>query len=383
MRSIRDKELYPGIPVLVRASLNVPIEHGAVVSDYRLRRAIPTLKYLSERGARVIVISHSGELGTETLEPVVRSLATLIPNVTFSTETTGERVRASIRDMAPGHILVLENLRRNKGEVANDPLFAQELASLADVFVQDAFDTCHRSHASIVGVPKLLPSYSGLLLDEEIQALSHALSPKSPSLAVIGGAKFSTKEAVLTRLIATYDHVFVGGALADDFLKASGHEVGRSLVSEIDTLPFKKLLTNSRLVLPIDSLVVPVAKQTTPSARAQARIALSDDVHPDEVILDHGPETSALLATLTKKAKTVLWNGPLGNYENGFTDATNAFAEAVAKSDAQSILGGGDTVAAIETLGLMPHFSFISTGGGAMLEFLAHGSLPGISALQT
>lgn len=389
MRTVRDIQVFEKIPILVRTALNVPVENGIVVSDYRLRRAIPTIRFLAERGAKVILISHiereglpASKQGTETLEPVAQALGKLIPGVSFFPETVGARPRAAIRDLAPGKILVLENLRRNKGEKMNDRAFAEELAALADIFVQDSFDTCHREHASIVGVPKLLPSYAGILLEEEVSALAKALSPQHPALAVIGGAKFSTKEAVFAKLLETYDQVFVGGALANDFLKVAGHAVGKSLVSDFNQEAIRKLLTNRKLVLPIDSVVIPKTAIGTIDALTKARTAELEQVRPDEVILDHGPKTIALLANLTKKAKTVLWNGPLGNYENGFVRATDSLARAIAASKAHSVVGGGDTVASIETLGLLPHFSFVSTGGGAMLDFLASGSLPGIAVLD-
>ena len=382
MRTVRDIRVFENIPILVRAALNVPVENGKVVNDYRLRRAAPTIQYLRERGAKVVLISHIGEQGTETLAPVATALGRIISGVSFIGETVGERARAAVRMLAPGQVLVLENLRRNRGEQENRSSFARELATLADVFVQDSFDTCHRPHASIIGVPEFLPSYAGLLLEEEVNELSRALAPKHPALAVIGGAKFSTKEAVLTTLLQMYDHVFVGGALADDFFKADGQPVGKSLVSGADLGHIKKLLGNPKLVLPIDSLVTSADNVGTPDARRGARIAAAGQVRADEVILDNGPGTSALLATLAKQAKTILWNGPLGKYENGFSDATDTFARAVAASGARSVIGGGDTIASIEGLGLLPKFSFVSTGGGAMLEFLAKGTLPGITALD-
>ena len=381
MRTIRDIAVFENIPILVRAALNVPTQEGRVMNDYRLRRAVPTIQYLRERGAKVVLVSHIGEQGTETLEPVAKALGKLIPGVSFCGETIGENARAAVRALTPGGVLVLENLRRNPGEKNNDPAFARELAALGDVFVEDSFDTCHRRHASIVGVPELLPSYAGLLLEEEVRELLSARAPKHPALAVIGGAKFSTKEAVLTELLKTYTHVFVGGALADDFLKASGQEVGKSLVSEGDG-GIKKILANQKLVLPVDSLVVPATAVGALDARTHARIAPQGQVRSDEVILDHGPGTVALLENLAQKSKSILWNGPLGNYENGFVDATNALARAVAASKAHSVVGGGDTIAAIEDLGLLSRFSFVSTGGGAMLDFLAKGTLPGIEALS-
>ena len=382
MRSVRDIPRIENIPILVRTAMNVPIENGKVVNDYRLRRGLETIRFLSLHHAKVILISHIGEKGTETLAPVAAALGKLIPRVSFFPETIGARARAAVRALLPGDILVLENLRRDRGEQANDPAFAQELAALADVFVEDSFDTCHRVHASIVGVPKILPSYAGLLLEEEIRELSAALAPKKPSLAVIGGAKFSTKESVLTKLLQTYDHVFVGGALANDFLKAAGHDVGKSRVSDGEDANIQNILRNKKLVLPIDVIVIPLSARGLPNERSHARIRDVREVHPDEIILDHGPGTQALLTALAKNSKTILWNGPLGNYENGFTDATDDFARVVAARGAHSIIGGGDTIASIENLGLLSHFSFVSTGGGAMLDFLAKGTLPGIAVLD-
>lgn len=381
MRPVSDIRHLENIPVLVRCAMNVPIENNRVSDEYRLQQALPTIQFLAERGARVVLISHIGEAGTETLSPVADALGKLMPRVSFFPETIGARVRDAVRNLMPGHVLVLENLRRNRGERKNDPAFAAELAALADIFVQDSFDTCHRPHASIIGVPKLLPSYAGLQLEREVRELSQALVPKQPSLAVIGGAKFSTKQSVLTTLLERYTHVFVGGALANDFLKVIGQEVGRSLTSD-ETVSLRKIVNDRKLILPIDWLVVPVhSLRGTADIRAQARIASHDQMRPDEVILDHGPATSALLAEHVQKSKTIVWNGPLGNYERGFIDATDAFAIAVAEANAHSVIGGGDTIAAIRSLGLLQKFSFVSTGGGAMLDFLAKGTLPGIIAL--
>ncbi len=372
MRTINDIPVFHNIPILVRVALNVPIENGEVANDYRLREMLPTLSYLSKRGARVIVISHLGDLGTETLAPVATALGKHMLNVSFFSETTGERVRSVIRNMLPGHILVLENLRRNVGEKKNDDAFAKELSLLADVFVQDSFDTCHRAHASIVGVPKFLPSFAGITLEKEVVELSRSFSPKRPSLAIIAGAKFATKKAVLEKLLRAYDTVFVGGALANDFLKAKGWAVGKSLVSNADDASIRELLKNPKLLIPEDVVAVSGNEQ---------RVA-AGGVQPDENILDAGPKTTAHLSALVSKAQTILWNGPLGNYENGFIEATDTLAHAVANSKAYSVLGGGDTVAAIEKLGLLNRFTFVSTGGGAMLDFLAKGTLPGIEALS-
>ncbi len=383
MRSIRDIPEFAHVPILVRAALNVPVKNASVVNDYRLRRAVPTMQFLAEKGARVVLISHIGDHGAETLAPVAEALKRLVPHVFFCPETIGEGARKAVRELASGSILVLENLRRHKGEQANDSAFARELAALADVFVEDSFDTCHRAHASIVGVPAILPSYAGFLLEEEVAALQGALTPPTPSLAIIGGSKSNTKEVLLARLLAFYTHVFVGGALANDFLKASGQEVGKSLVSDADSALLAKLLKNPRIILPIDSVVISASAKGAMNMKREARVRWAGEVRPDEIILDHGPATCALLADFVKKSKGILWNGPLGNYENGFIDATYTLARAIAASGAHSVVGGGDTVASIENLGLLPHFSFVSTGGGAMLEFLSRGSLPGIDALES
>ncbi|HQU07849.1 MAG: phosphoglycerate kinase [Parcubacteria group bacterium 21-54-25] len=376
MKTLRDISLLHNVPVLVRAPLNEPIENGEIASDFRLRRTLPTIAFLANAGARVIVCGHIGRDPGETLAPVYRALAQRLSHVSFSPESVGPAVREKVRALHPGDVLVLENLRRHKGEAMNDPDFAHELAQNADVFVQDAFDTCHRKHASIVGVPALLPSYAGLLLEEEVRELSTARTPQHPALAVIGGAKFATKEPVLTQLLTCYDHVMVGGALANDFLVAKGYALGASLLSGADATPIKMLLANERLVLPQDVIIA------APDANvSSAQSAALDAIPEKEAVLDAGPKTQAALSTLAHTAQTILWNGPLGHYENGFTAGTKALAEAIAASSARSIVGGGDTITAIEELGIGEHFSFISTGGGAMLDFLTHGTLPGIEAL--
>jgi phosphoglycerate kinase len=366
VKTVREIPVLHNIPVLVRASLNVPVKDGVAENSFRLKQALPTINFLTERGARVILISHidppvlaggTPRTGTETLAPVFEVLKKVISNATFCEHVIGPEARKAVRDLLPGHVLVLENLRRHGGEVGNDPAFARELSMLADVFVEDCFDTCHRPHASIIGVPTILPSYAGLLLEREIEALTKALTPTKPSLAIVGGAKFSTKQAVLEKLLTRYDNVFVGGALANDFLRAKGEDVGKSVVSETPQGILENLLRNPRLLIPLDSRI------------------------QDERIEDHGPETAKMLMGYVEKAKTVLWNGPLGEYEKGFTETTDVLARAIAESKAYSVVGGGDTVAEIERIGLLNRFSFVSTGGGAMLEFLAKGTLPGIQAL--
>jgi phosphoglycerate kinase len=378
MRTVRDIQRLENAAVLVRAALNVPLVDGTVANTFRLRRALPTIEYLRKRNARVILIGHLGEQGTETLQPVYEALRAYLPTLKFCPVTTGPQAGKAVNEMLPGDVLMLENLRRNAGETKNDPSFAAELAQLGDIFVQDSFDVCHRAHASVVGVPALLPAYAGLLVEEEVRELTKALNPKSPSLAVIGGAKFSTKEPVLVTLLQRYSTVFVGGALANDFMKAGGHAVGASLISKnVDDTAVKTLLAHPRLMLPIDEVVAPMG-----SEQAASRVVGIDSVPAAEAVLDDGPKTVDALGKIAASAKLVLWNGPLGNYEHGFVQATEGLARAIAASNAYSILGGGDTVAAIEKLGLADRFSFISTGGGAMLDFLATGTLPGLQPLM-
>jgi phosphoglycerate kinase len=377
MRTVRDIQVLENIPVLLRTSLNVPVANGKVVNSFRLHKALPTIEFLQKKGARVVLLGHIGEKGTETLAPVYEAMKASIPAIEFCPVTVGKQAREAVRSLPPGGVLMLENLRRNTGEVLNDKKFAKELADLGDVFVEDSFDVCHRAHASVVGVPAILPAYAGLLVEEEVVQLSKALTPKHPAIAIIGGAKFSTKEPVIKKLLEEYDRVFVGGALGNDFTKAMGYSVGSSLVSGADPKTIKNLLGNKKLAVPIDAIVAAVNSEVGTSHS----VALGS-IQEHEAILDDGPKTVAMLEKLVSGAKTVLWNGPLGNYEHGYVEATRALALAIAKSGAHSILGGGDTEAAIEDLNIRNNVSFISTGGGAMLDFLAKGTLPGLQALE-
>lgn len=377
MKTVRDIKKLENIPVLVRAALNVPVTNGKVTGGFRLHRAVPTIEYLLKKHARVVLIGHIGDTGTETLLPVYEAMKEFFPRMVFCPVSSGLVVREAVRALPAGGVLMLENLRRNRGEVMNDESFARELAGLADIFVEDSFDVCHRKHASVVGVSAFLPSYAGLLVEEEVRELGRALKPKKPSLAIVGGAKFATKEGVLKRLLSLYDKVFVGGALANDFMAEQGLPVERSLRSKEGKEEIQALLTHKKLLLPIDTVI------GAPEADAKhSRVGVLDGLPPYEAVLDDGPRTLEMLSGLASNAQTILWNGPLGNYENGFTEGTEVLAQAIAKSPAFSIVGGGDTVAAIEKLGLNDQFGFISTGGGAMLEYLATGSLPGLDVLN-
>jgi phosphoglycerate kinase len=379
MRTVKDIPVYENIPILVRAALNVPVTDGKVSNTFRLRKAIPTIEFLRKKNARVVLIGHIGEKGTETLEPVYQALKEFVPGLVWCPVTIGEQARAAVRDLPPGGVLMMENLRRDRGEVMNDPKFVQALSELGDVFVEDSFDVCHRAHASVVGVPTLLPAYAGLLVEEEVTQLTKALKPNLPALALIGGSKFATKEPVLMKLLDIYDRVFAGGALGNDFVKAMGHNVGTSLVSDADPKEIKNVLAIRKLAVPLDAVVGTLGEKKD---AGNSQVVKLDSIPADKAILDDGPATSEMLCKLVKEAKTILWNGPFGNYENGYIDSTFAVAKAIAESNAFSIVGGGDTVAAIEEMGAAQHFSFLSTGGGAMLDFLAKGTLPGLVVLK-
>ena len=372
MKRIEDIPTLENVPVLVRAGLNIPLVDGKPTSTFRLRRALETISYLQSKNAKVIVIGHIGRDPFATLKPVYEFIRTQIPRVSFSEYVCGASVRERAALLMPGEVLILENLRRNKGEVDNDRGFAKELASLADVFVQDAFDTCHRKHASIIGIPGLLPSYAGKLVSKEVDALTKAITPKKPSIAIIGGAKFATKEPLISKLLHVYDRIFIGGALGNDLLAARGYPIGRSVTSgQTDSL--ETFAKDARIIGPVDVVV---------SSAKGGGIRMPNEVKEDDMILDAGPATVEVLKGYVDEAKTVLWNGPLGYYENGYKEGTHALAEVIAATHTNAIIGGGDTVASIESLELEHEFSFISTGGGAMLEFLTHGTLPGIAALS-
>lgn len=370
LSSASDLELS-GKRVLLRADLNVPMQNGKVADTYRIRRSAKSILFLREKGAKVVICAHVGRDPKETLEPIAEELRTYVP-ITFVRDVVGADAHMAVRAMRDGDVLLLENLRRMPGEKENDPAFAAALAAYADVYVNDAFSVSHRTHASVVGVATLLPSYGGFLLEEELKHLALALKPEHPGLAILGGAKFETKQPLIKKLLEQYDHLFLAGALVNDVLKAKGFEVGRSLVS--DGAPDAEVLAHPKLILPYDVLV------ERPDRQACVRKVA--DVRADEKIVDIGPESFAAVLPYMRAAKTILWNGPTGWYEGGYDDWTHAFAQAVAESAARSIVGGGDTVAAIGKNGLEQQFTFLSTAGGAMLEYLLNSTLPGLDALE-
>jgi len=366
-------EQLKGKRVLLRADFNLPLTSTGEVADaFRAKQGWRTVQYLSQRGARVIIISHIGRDPEESLEPVSRAVKPF-GQVVFIPDIVGFVAKSSVAAMQDGQVILLENLRRDPREAANDEGFAQELAALADIYVNDAFAADHREHASIVGVPKILPHFAGLLLRDEVDHINAARAPKHPSFAILGGAKFETKAPLISLLLERYDKVFITGALANDVFKAKGMPVGASLISK--ELPGQEILNNPHFVSPIDVTVEQPDKQ--------AKTKKPEEVLPDDKIVDIGPETLALIAPTILEANFILWNGPTGLYEDGYVHWTHAIAEKIAESNAQKVIGGGDTIAVIEKTGIPESkLGFLSTGGGAMLELLLKGTLPGIEALN-
>lgn len=374
MKTLKDIPNLSGAKVLVRVDFNVPVRDGVVADDFRIRMAFPTIDFLTSRGAKVILISHAeaSDGSNNSLEPISVHMRKLGKNVLFIKNP--KSVYSTIENSTkPGEVILLENLRMlGEGEKKNDKKFAADLASLADIYVNEAFPVSHREHASIVGVPTFLPSYAGLQLEKEVAHLSKAFKPEHPFIFILGGEKFNTKLPLVERFLNIADTVFIGGALANDLFKAKGYEVGDSLVSE-GTFDFNSLLSNPKLMTPVDV--------TTQNHEVKA----ASTVTPGEKILDAGPATIEELRKKLSDAKFILWNGPLGLYEEGYTGPTMELAKVMAEATArgaETILGGGDTDAAVAALGMQDKFTFISTGGGAMLDFLAKGTLPGIEALE-
>ncbi len=389
-KTVRDVDVE-GKRVLVRADFNVPLdkETGSILDDTRIRAVIPTIEYLRQHQALTVIASHLGRPnGTDpslSLAPVAARLGELIEApVRFVAECVGPEVREALSGLEPGGVLVLENLRFHPEEEANDPGFARALADIAEVYVNDAFGTAHRAHASTEGVAHLLPAVAGFLMEKEIDYLGHAVAdPEHPYAAIIGGAKVSTKITVIENLLGKIDKLLIGGGMANTFLKAEGFNIGESLVeddfldeaSRIEVLAAEK---DVKLLLPADVIVAERFDASSPARRVSVK-----DIPPGWRIMDIGETTVDVYAHALQPCKTVVWNGPMGVAEMApFAHGSHRIAGVLANLDATTIIGGGETAAVVEGLGIAGKFSHVSTGGGASLEFLEGKELPGVAALM-
>lgn len=388
-KTVRDADV-DGKRVLMRVDFNVPLKDGVVTDDTRVRAAIPTIQYLKEHNAKTILMSHLGRPkgdGPEpelSLKPAADKLAELTGyDVKFVDDTYGQKAADAVAALAPGDILVLENVRFDKREKKNDPQIAKTLASYGDLFVLDAFGTAHRAQGSVVGPAAYLPAYAGFLLEKEVDTLTSIFAdPTRPFVAIVGGSKVSSKIGVLDHLIDSADTLIIGGGMAYTFFLAQGHSVGTSLkeedwVERAGEMLKKAKAKGVKILLPIDNVVADHFGED-----ATGEVVDSDNIPDDRMGMDIGPKTVDLFDEAIKGAKTVFWNGPMGVFEmDQFSHGTEAVARAVADSDCTSIIGGGDSVAAINKFGLASKMSWISTGGGASMELVEGKALPGVEAL--
>ena len=393
-RTLDDATDLGGKTALVRVDFNVPMEDGRVTDDTRLRAAAPTIEKLRELGAKVVLIAHFGRPKGErvpamSLRPVVEPLSRLLGRpVRFAYDCVGQKAEREIADLRRGDVLLLENLRFHKGEEANDPAFAGELARLADVYVNDAFSAAHRAHASTEGVALRLPAYAGESMRRELEALDRALGePEKPVLGIVGGAKVSTKIDLLKNLVGKLDQLAIGGGMANTFLFAQGVDIGGSLAERDMGDTARGIIEAARvagceLLLPLD---VVVAKELSPDAEAGVRAL--DRIGAEDKILDAGPETVERLKRAMDLSKTLIWNGPLGVFEvppfdKGTVEAAKHAAKLAKAGKLVAVAGGGDTVAALNHAGVVEDFTFVSTAGGAFLEWMEGKTLPGVAALS-
>jgi phosphoglycerate kinase len=382
-----------GKRVLVRVDLNVPVEDGNVTDATRIERAAATITEIADKGGKVILLSHFGRpKGRDTkssLKPVAQAVAAIIKRpVAFTEDCVGEAAEKAVAAMKPGDILCLENTRFHAGEEKNDPAFAAQLAALGELYVNDAFSAAHRAHASTEGVARKLPAFAGRAMQAELDALARALeNPQRPLAAIVGGAKISTKLDLLGNLLRKVDTLIVGGAMANTFLLALGKPVGKSLV-EKDLVPTARKIMdeakaqNREIVLPVDVVVAREFK-----AHAPSRLARVDEVGDDDMILDIGTRSIEFAVSVLARAKTLVWNGPFGAFEmppfdNGTVAVAEAAAELTTAGDLVTVAGGGDTVAALNVAGVATRFTYVSTAGGAFLEWLEGKPLPGVDVLR-
>ena len=388
-RTVRDLD-PKGKRVLVRVDFNVPLDKGAVADDTRIRAALPTIRLLQARGGALALVSHLGRpKGRDaklSLAPVAKRLGELLGReVPLMPDAVGQEIARRVRALEPGDLVLLENVRFHREEEENDPAFARALATGFDAYVNDAFGTAHRAHASTEGIARILPAYAGLLLEKELTALGGILEhPAKPFLAIIGGAKVSTKMDVLRSLVPRVDALAIGGGMANTFLLAAGHGVGRSLVEPEKETEARRVTdevegNGKTLLIPVDVVCAPSADE---DGAAAAGVFGVDDVPSGQAIVDVGPRTLERYAGVIGRAKTIFWNGPLGVFEvPAFANGTRRVAELLASSGAVTVVGGGESVQAVEEAGLAEKMTHVSTGGGASLELIEGKTLPGVAAI--
>lgn len=375
MKSIHhvSPELLRGKRVLLRTDFNVPLsKSGAIMEPARIEGAMKTIAYLKNCGARIILMSHIGREPEETLAPIASYLKSRI-SITFVDSWDKEMIQKTVDAMSECDVVLLQNLRAQKEEEENNPAFSAFLASLGELYVNDAFSVSHREHASVVGIPQYLKSYYGCQFKSEFENISRVFDPAHPFVVLMGGAKFETKIPVIESILPKADTVFVGGALANDILKANGYEVGQSKVNDMDAGYAKKIFDNEKVIVVED---VKVKSFLFAKNKSLAEVTSQDK------IIDGGSETADLLSKKISEAKLIVWNGNFGTFEQGNSFLSKRVIDALSRSDAYTIAGGGDTVAEIKKLKKEKCFDFISLSGGAMLEFIAKGTLPGIEALE-
>jgi phosphoglycerate kinase len=385
-KTIKDIDLNKK-KVLVRVDFNVPLDEGRVVDDTRIRAALPTIRYLLEQDSRIILCSHLGRpkgqvVAELSLRPVAARLSELLDHkVNFVDDCIGEEVQSAVNALEPGEILLLENTRFHPGEKKNEDEFAAKLASLAEVYVDDAFGSAHRAHASTEGVTHHLPAVAGLLMEKELKYLGQVLTdPEHPYIAILGGAKISDKIGVVQSLLNLADELLIGGGMANTFLAAQDYDMQASLVETSVIETAKELLTSAgdRIILPVDLVAA-----SEFSEQAERKVVPIDSIPDGWQALDIGPDTIELFSRKIRGARTVVWNGPLGVFEmEPFAQGTFSIAHAIADSGAVSVIGGGDSAAAIHLANLTDKITHVSTGGGASLEFLEGKELPGVAALD-